>query len=386
MINPDKKIIFLTLLAVAIPAVYWGWQKLHSSHSAVVIDNASSALHLDADTLRFAADAPQLLFLNIQPVAAFPEPLVEPLNARISYDDNHTARVFSPLAGRVLKIVAEAGSKVQAGAPLLVLDSPEFALAEADGAKANADLLRKKETFERAKQLYEIKGIARKDVESAEADWHQSEAEAQRARARIKNLNTSNETSDGKFILRAPISGTITERQVSAGSEVRTDSAAPLYVITDLRHLWVLVDLPERQLDKVQLGHLVSIEVDAYPDTTFTGKVVVISGTLDPVTRRIQVRCEVDNPALKLKPEMFARVTPVASKQGGLPRLPNTALVTQGLYSFIFVEQSPGVLQRRRVTLSTQGSQYSYVSSGLKAGERVVTSGALLLNSELAGS
>ena len=193
-------------------------------------------------------------------------------------------------------------------------------------------------------------------------------------------------TAESVLILRAPINGTITERQVSAGSEIRTDSAVPLYVITDLRHLWVLVDLPEHQLDKVKVGHLVSIEVDSYPDITFTGKVVVINGTLDPVTRRIQVRCEVDNPELKLKPEMFARVTPVASKHGGLPRLPNTALITQGLYSFIFVEQSPGVLQRRRVTLSTQGSQYSYVSNGLKAGERVVTSGALLLNSELSGN
>ncbi len=386
MINPDKKIVFLTLVAVAIPIAYWGWLKLHTPHTVAVAENANSAQRVAADTLRFAADAPQLLFLQIQPVAAFPEPLVEPLNARVSYDDNHTARVFSPLAGRVLKIAAEAGSKVQAGDPLLVLDSPDFALAVADGAKANADLQRKKDTFERAKQLYDIKGIARKDVESAEADWHQAEAEAQRARSRMKNLNTSSATSDGKFILRAPISGTITERQVNAGSEVRTDGSNPLFVITDLRHLWVLVDLPERQLDKIKLGHPVSIEVDAYPDTTFTGRVVVISGTLDPLTRRIQVRCEVDNPALKLKPEMFARVTPVASKQGGLPRVPNTALVTLGLYSFIFVEQSPGVLQRRRVTLSTQGSQYSYVSSGLNAGERVVTSGALLLNSELSGN
>ena len=386
MINPDKKIVLLTLLAVAIPGAYWGWQKLHVQHSAAVVEHQPAAQRIASDTLRFATDAPQLLFLQIQPVAAFPEPLVEPLNARVSYDDNHTARVFSPLAGRVVKIAAEVGSRVNAGDPLLVLDSPDFAVAEADGAKANADLQRKKDTFERAKQLYEIKGIARKDVESAEADWHQAEAESQRARARMKNLNTSNAASDGKFILRAPVSGTITERQVSAGSEVRPDAANPLFVITDPRHLWVLVDLPERQLDKIQPGRFVSIEVDAYPDMAFTGKVAVIGGTLDPVTRRIQVRCEVDNPALKLKPEMFARVTPIASKQGGLPRVPNTALLTQGLYSFIFVEQSPGVLQRRRVTLSTQGSQYSYVSAGLEAGERVVSSGALLLNSELSGN
>ena len=386
MINPDKKIILLTLLAAAIPVAYWGWQKLHTTHGNVVVDNQPGAQHIASDTLRFPADAPQLLFLQIQPVAAFPEPLVEPLNARISYDDNHTARVFSPLAGRVVKIIAETGIKVQAGDPLLALDSPDFALAEADGAKANADFQRKKDSYERAKQLYEIKGIARKDLESAEADWHQAEAELQRARARMKNLHTGSSSSDGKFILRAPISGTVTERQVTAGSEVRPDAANALFVITDPRHLWVLVDLPERQLDKIKPGSAVAIEVDAYPETTFSGKVSVIGGALDPQTRRIQVRCEVNNPELKLKPEMFARVTPIAGTKAGLPRIPNTALVTLGLYNFVFVEQSPGVLQRQRVTLSTQGSQYSYVSAGLKAGERVVSSGALLLNSELSGN
>lgn len=383
MIKPDKKLVLLILLAFAIAGGYWGWHKYRAPANTATESNPPPAQRVASDTLRFAADAPQLLFLQIQPVAIFPEPLVDALNARISYDDNHTARVFSPLAGRVVKISAESGSQVKAGDPLLVLDSPDFAVAEADSAKASADQLRKKESWERAKQLYEVKGIARKDVESAEADWHQAEAEAQRARARMKNLNTTTSAADGQFVLRAPISGVITERQVSAGSEVRPDAASPLFVITDPHHLWVQVDLPERQLDKIQVGRAVAIEVDAYPETVFMGKVVVIGGALDPVSRRIQVRCEVENPALKLKPEMFARVTPIANTKTGLPRVPNTALVTQGLYSFIFVENSPGVLQRRRVTLGMQGSQYTYISEGLHAGERVVSSGALLLNSEL---
>ncbi len=387
MIKPDKKlVVLLAALALAVAGGYWGWKKYSAPATVGAEADAATALRVSSDTLRFAADAPQLLFLQIQPVVAFPEPLVEPLNARISYDDNHTARVFSPLAGRVVKIAAEAGGQIKEGEPLLVLDSPDFAMAEADGVKANADELRKKEAYERAKLLYEIKGMARKDVESAEADWHQAEAEAQRAHARMKNLNSSSAAPAGQFILRAPLTGTITERQVSAGSEVRPDAATPLFVITDPRHLWVQVDLPERQLAKVQLGRLVAIEVDAYPNATFMGKVTVIGGALDPISRRVQVRCEVENPALKLKPEMFARVTPIANKQSELPRVPNAALVTQGLYSFIFVEQSPGVLQRRRVTLDMQGDQYTYIKEGLRAGERVVTSGALLLNSELGGN
>lgn len=308
---------------------------------------------------------------------------MEPLNGRITYDDNRTARVFSPLAGRIIKISGEIGMRVKKGDPLLVLDSPDFAVATSDSAKADADLLRKKEVYERAKSLYQIKGIARKDVEQAITDLQQAEAELRRTKARMKNLNASAPTPTNQFILRSPIAGTVSERQINAGSEIRPDATNSLFVITDPTHLWAQIDLPERHLDKMALGGLVSIEVDAYPGEVFEGKVTAISGALDPLTRRIQVRCQLDNTALKLKPEMFARVTPISNAKSKLPRVPNTSIVTQGLFNFIFIEQSTGVLQRRRVTLGMQGSEYAYVKEGLQPGERIVTSGALLLNSEL---
>lgn len=382
MIKLNKKFLLLiAVIALAVVASYWGWHKFRAPNLAPSPEKPS--IPTASDQLRFAANAPQLSFLKIKTVEAFPEPLVEPLNGRIAYNDNYTARIFSPLAGRVVKIPAEVGMQIKKGDHLLILDSPDFAMATADNVKADADLLRKKEVYERTKQLYQIKGIARKEVEAAAADWQQAQAESRRAKARMKNLNADVHTLAGQFILRAPIDGTISERQVNAGSEVRPDAVNPLFVITDPLHLWVQIDLPERQLDKINLGDLVSVEVDAYPGEIFQGKVTVIGGALDPFTRRIQVRCELDNPNLKLKPEMFARVTPIANERSKLPRVPNASIVTQGLFSFIFVEQSPGVLQRRRVTLSLQGSEYAHVKEGLQAGERVVTSGALLLNSEL---
>jgi cobalt-zinc-cadmium efflux system membrane fusion protein len=192
--------------------------------------------------------------------------------------------------------------------------------------------------------------------------------------------------TDGKFVLRAPIGGTISERQVNVGSEVRTDASNPLFVITDPKRLWALIDLPEIYLDKVKVGQQVSVEVDAYPGEIFTARVTVIAEALDPVTRRIQVRAEIDNSSGRLRPEMFARATPVADSRHNMPRIPNTALFTVGLHSFVFVELSPGVLQRRQVELGLQSHEYSYVKEGLHAGENVVTTGALLLNSELAGN
>jgi cobalt-zinc-cadmium efflux system membrane fusion protein len=387
MNKPDKKIILIgCVLALAVAGGgYWGFKKFRGAEQPETTA-AEPAKQGDADTLHFTADAPQLAFLRIKQVEALPEPLAEALNARLTYDDNHTARVFSPIAGRVLSIGTEMGRWVKAGDPLVVLDSPDFAQAVADSAKADADLVRKQKAFERAKQLLEAQGIARKDVESAEADMLQADAEAKRAHAHMKNLNSNALTQKGEFILRAPVAGIVSERLVSVGSEVRPDATSPLFVITDPKRLWLQIDLPERQLGKVRAGQPVFIEVDAYPGETFPGRISVVGETLDPVTRRITVRCEVSDAQQKLRPEMFARATPIADASSRLPRIPNTALVTQGLYSYLFVEKTPGVLQRRRVTLAMQGSEYSYVKEGLQAGERVVTSGALLLNSELSAT
>jgi cobalt-zinc-cadmium efflux system membrane fusion protein len=382
----DKKVVLLVaVLAIAAGSGYWGWQKFHVPQAETTMEK--SAARTASDTLHFPADAPQLAFLRITPVEDFPEPLMDALNARIAYDDNYTARVFSAVAGRVVKIAAEAGQQVKAGDPLLWIDSPDYAMGASDSLKADADLLRKKGAYERAKLLFDAQGLARKDLESAEADWRLADAEAQRAKARMKNLGSNViATVEGKFILRAPINGIVSERQVNAGSEVRPDATNPLFVITNPKHVWVVVDLPEQQIGKVRVGQSIAVEVDAYPNEVFPGKVTIISETLDPVMRRFQVRCDVDNSQHKLKPEMFARISPILDNKSRLPRVPNSALFTQGLYSFIFVEKSPGVLQRRRVTLGLQDADFTYIKEGLHAGERVVTSGAILLNSELSGN
>lgn len=382
MIRLDKKTLVMSVALALAGAGYFASQNDRDLAEAAPVP----AAHKTSDTLHFDANAPQLSFIRIMPVEAHPEPLVEPLNARVAYDDNRTARVFSPIAGRVVKILVETGKHVEKGEGLLVLDAPDYAQAVADASRADADLLHKKEAYQRAKLTFEAQGMALKDLESAEADSRQAEAEALRAHARLKNLNGNAGEVAGQFVLRAPQAGLVSERQVNAGSEVRPDAANPLFVITDPTHVWLQVDLPEQEIGKVKVGQFVITQVDAYPDEPFTGKVTVIDGALDPVTRRMQVRCEIDNPDQKLKPEMYARVTPIADVHSSLPRIPNTAIVTQGLYSYVFVEKSAGVLQRRKVALGLQGHEYSYVKDGLKAGERVVTAGALLLNAELAGT
>ncbi len=336
--------------------------------------------------LRFVAGSPQLNFIKAETVEALPEPLLDPLSARVAYDENHTTRVNSPIAGRVMRIFVQPGDRVTAGQELVLLDSPEFAGAAADVAKSHADLQLKQKIYARASELYQAEVIARKDFESAESDVRQSEAEQNRARMRLRNLDPNlGEVPSNGFRLRSPIAGIVAERTVNPGSEVRPDAPNPLFVITDPAHLWVIVDLPERNLSALRAGQSVFVEVDAYPNQQFPARVATVGETLDPATRRVQVRCVLENPKRLLKPEMYARVTPLADTQTKLPRIPNSSLLTEGLYSFVFVEKEPGVFIKRLVVLGLQGRSVSYVKQGLQTGDRVVTVGALLLNSELAG-
>jgi cobalt-zinc-cadmium efflux system membrane fusion protein len=337
----------------------------------------------ESGVLRYAPDSAQLSAIKVKPVEVFPVPLAEPLNGRVVFNETSTARVSSPISGRVVALKVQAGDTVGAGDALAVLDSPDLASAVADLRKAEADEARKRSALERARTLYEGEVLAKKELESAQADFVQAGAETRRAALRLRNLAPSGAREDNRYVLRAPISGVIADRQANPGMEVRPDLPNPLYVITDPARLWVLIDLPERDLPKVAPGQPVSVEVDAWPGEQFRARIDRIGMVVDPATRRVPVRCAVANPQGKLKPEMYARVTLLANENLRAIRVPNTALVTEGLYSYVFVERSPGVFARRRVALAVQDRDYSYLESGIDAGARVVVAGSVLLNSEL---
>jgi cobalt-zinc-cadmium efflux system membrane fusion protein len=331
--------------------------------------------------VRFPAGAPQLSSLRTEAASEAAMPIAEPVNGRVAYDENVTARISSPIPGRVMALHAEAGDRVIRGAVLLDINSPDLATAEADRRKSETDMVRKKLAFERAKSLFENEVIARKDYESAEADYQQAVAETKRTYLRMKNLNASG-NENGKFGLKAPISGVIADRQVNPGLEVRPDLPNPLFVITDISRLWVIADVPERSVGGIKPGQAVRIETDAYPNERFTAKVDRVGMALDPNTRRVQVRCVIQNPDKKLKPEMFARVFFLGDSGRKGVQVPNTSLIAGGIYTYVFVEKHPGMFEKRRVNVALRGSDSSFIDSGITNGERVVIEGALLLNSE----
>jgi cobalt-zinc-cadmium efflux system membrane fusion protein len=289
------------------------------------------------------------------------------------------------VAGRIVSLAAQPGDVVAAGQVLAVVDAPDLGAAQADLAKARADERRKALAFSRANELFKGDVLPRKDLEGSEADLEQAKAESQRAALRYANLNPRSARISGQhMVLSAPVAGVVAERKANPGMEVRPDLADPLFVVTDLKRVQVLVDVPEAHLAKIAVGQKIGVQVDAYPDERFAGRVERIVPGVDPATRRVQVRCSVGNADARLRPEMYARATLLADGQRTAVRVPNAALVTQGVQHFVFVEREAGVLVRRRVELAVQDREYSYLSAGVAQGDRIVTAGALLLASELA--
>jgi membrane fusion protein, heavy metal efflux system len=282
-----------------------------------------------AGILRYPAGAPQLAEIRSALPVVATLPLSEPLNARLAYDESVTARVSSPLAGRVISLPADIGDHVAMGSVLLVLDSPDLGSAIADAQKSAAELHRKQKAFERSKTLYAGEVLALKDLEDAEADWKQARAEYERTNLRLANLHITHEGQGEKFSLAAPIAGVVTERNANPGTEINPATSAPLFVISDPRRLWAMIDLPEHLLDKVKPGQAVALEAQAWNDVSFPATVARVSPALDPATRRVPVRVVVPNPDGRLKPEMFVRVRLLSDSFAKALRVPSAAVITR---------------------------------------------------------
>jgi cobalt-zinc-cadmium efflux system membrane fusion protein len=381
----NKKWVRIALSALVLSLLAGGFFWSRSAATLPDQDEPAvpSATRVGSDVLRYPADAPQLSMILAKRIQPSPMPLTDALSARLAYDDDVTARIGVGFSGRIVALKAAPGDAVKAGQILAEIDSPDFGTAYADLNKARADEERKRLAFERAKDLVPGEAISRKDWEATESDFLQARAETARAEKRIKNLNPFNLTITGqRVLLTSPVSGLVSERTATPALEVSPSLPAPLFVVTSPKSLWLMIDLPEKLLAKLKLGSAVSVESDAFPGERFAAKIIQLGQIVDPNSRRVTVRARVDNTAHKLLPEMFVRAYVLQDNGAGVC-VPNSAIVNQGIYAYVYIENSPGDFQRRKVTLQTRGGDSSCISEGLQGGESIVVTGALLLDAEL---
>ena len=341
--------------------------------------------------IEFPRGSPQLNAVRTTKAEPFQQG-EETFTGQLVWNEDYTNRVFSPVAGRIQEIIAQVGQTVSKGDDLALMHSPDYAQAQADYRKAVSDLAQAEKTLARVKRLREHGAAAVKDLEGAQADYDRGLSEKQRAELRLQLLGSTAGDFSDVYHVAAPISGTVVDRNVNIGEEVRADIVlagsqqltAPMFTITDPSKLWVQLDVPEQELSKVNVGQPVEVRTSAYPDRPFNGHVDLVGAFLDPQTRVAHARASVDNTQKLLKAAMYVSVTVkelLASKTEVL--LPARAVIFLDGKYFTFVETHPWTFEKREVAIDQDATGGTLVVRGLRPGESVVSEGSLLLNDML---
>ena len=337
---------------------------------------------LQGSQLRFAPGHPRLALLGLATAAPGKAITVE-LPAKLVWNEERTQRIYPAFAGRVMAIKADVGQPVKSGALLALLASPDFGMAQADTAKAGAEARLSQKSLQRQRELFEAGIIARKDLDQAEFDAARTQAEIQRTQARTQLYGSGSGSGVNQQLgLAASINGTVVERNLNPGQELRPDQSGPgvpaLFVVTDPTSLWVQIDARESEIGTLKIGSAFELVVPSLGGQKFEGRVTAAADFIDPATRTIKVRGVVANPNRLLKAEMLATAR-VERQLGSGVVIPSQAVSLRGATHSVMVQTQPGVFESRIIGLAYQGPRETVVSSGLEVGEQVVSENMLLL-------
>jgi len=318
-------------------------------------------------------------YIKVEAVREFHATPSVRLTGKVCYDENHTQRVAAPIDGRVNRILVTLGDRVLPGQALIELTAPGVSTLQADAQKARQDLNVSTQAFERARILKADNAISDREMALAEADYKKNKSDVARAVAQLRSLQVSPGNPTTTVAIRAQIAGTIVERDVLIGQEVRDEAVAPLLTISALETVWVQADVREQDISLVHKGVAVHVSVPAYPTESFTGMVDHVGDVLNADSRSIKLRCSVHNSGQRLKPEMFATIDLAESAADKAIFIPTSAILTDSEHTRVFVADNDRVYQQRVVTLGSTVDNNVRVLGGVQVGEQIVTQGALFL-------
>jgi membrane fusion protein, heavy metal efflux system len=329
---------------------------------------------------------PQDQMAHVQVVTVEPSKLtrVLRLSGNVSFNAFKTTPVITQVGGPVSRILAVPGEQVHEGQPLLTISSPDYSQMRASYLKARDTYRVADKNFARAQDLYAHNAIAERDLLQAESDRNQAQADLDANEQALKILGIPKPdelekmTSSPEIPLLSPISGVVTERDVAPGQLLQA-GATQAFVVSDMRTVWILANVYQGDLAYVKVGDTVSVTTDSYPEM-FHGKISFISPAVDPNTRTLQARIEVDNAGEKLKNNMYCVATVTAGSIQNAISVPDAAVLRNDENQpFVYVADNSNQFGRRPVEIGESQGGQTQILKGLSAGEKVVGDGSLFL-------
>jgi cobalt-zinc-cadmium efflux system membrane fusion protein len=331
-------------------------------------------------------DIPPDQMQHVQVVTIAPTALKRTLRltGAVAYNAFNTTPVITQVGGPVSRILVVPGQHVKKGEPMLDVSSPDYSQLLDAYLKAADSFRLAEKSYARAQDLFQHHAIAERDLEQAESDRTQAQADLNAAEQGMKILGIKNPAdlakspSSALIPVLAPIGGEVVERLVQPGQVVQAGQTQA-FTITDLSTVWVLANVYQADLAYVRNGDDVVVETDAYPDK-FHGRISYVSPALDPNTRTLQARILVDNPGEKLKRDIYCTVTVTAGVLSNVLAVPNSSVLRDdNNQPFVYVATGQNQFGRRDVELGESQNGQTQITKGISVGDRVVGDGSLFL-------
>jgi cobalt-zinc-cadmium efflux system membrane fusion protein len=346
-----------------------------------------SASEAKADTAElFTVPQDQMAHVQVVSVEKSKLPRRLRLTGNVTYNAFKTTPVFSPIGGPVHEILAAPGQTVNAGQPLLTVNSPDYSAARSAYLKARDAFFLADKIYTRSQDLYAHGALAEADLQQAETGRSQAQADLQSSEDMLRAIGIKDPEAmiknPPKTTLQvpvpAPVAGEVVERLVGPGQLLQA-GATQVFTISDMSTVWVLVNVYQSDVAYVHAGDSVDITTDAYPEI-FHGKISYLAPALDPNTRTLQARIVTANPGKRLKKDMYVTAVLQSGAIQNALTVPDAAVLrdTENM-PFVYVQSGANRFARRLVKIADSQNGRTQITDGLKEGEHVVGDGSLFL-------
>ena len=352
-----KKIIGV----LAIAAMMWSCK--HEATS----DNTNAVFSLSDTMLKTTTTAPVVI-----------EPLKNSLKfyGKITADNNKLIEVYPLVGGNVVKVFAELGDYVQKGQVLATIRSTEVASIEKDLVDAKNDVLIARNDVKVAQELYEGKLNTERDVLEAKSKLDKAESNLNRIQ---ETYHIYNLKQGAMYQVTAPISGFIIQKNINEDMQLRSDRTDNIFDIAQIENVWAIANINETDISEIKLGVDADVTTLSYADRVYHGKVDKIFNIIDPETKAMKVRIILDNKDYSLKPEMRASISINFTEDKKMMAIPSDAVIFDKSKNFVMIMHDRNNIESRAVEVYRQLGGTTYIASGLKEGESVITHNQLLI-------
>jgi cobalt-zinc-cadmium efflux system membrane fusion protein len=342
------------------------------------------------DALNLDLSDSQLAAVKVEPVEEREFPVEKEAVGSIDFNEEMEVQVFTPYQGKIIALFAAIGDDVKKGQKLFTIDSPDLLAAESNLIAAAGVMDLTTRNLARLKELYKTLAVSQHDLEQAISDQQTAEANLRTGRDAVRIFGKSEaeidrivaeRTADPTLVVPSPIDGRITDRVAAPGLFVQPGSPPAPFTMADINTMWMLANVVENDSPAFRLGQAVKVRLSAFPDRAFDGKITTIGSTVDPNTRRVLVRSEIEDPHHELRSGMFGNFSISIGKPVRSPAVPLSGVVREGDGTqTVWVTADRRRFTRRTVKIGQPRDGYRQILEGLQPGELVATDGAVFLD------